>query len=252
MKTFFLIMSFFTRLPVPFVPYTEERYKQGIKLVPFIGFIIGLILYFVSYVNLAIHSATAALLLTVAYLILTGGLHLDGMADSCDGLFSGREKDRILEIMRDSRIGAYGVISLILWFAFYLILLPYVSRESLLLFPIIGKTCPLVSAYMSDYARDSGLGKVYVNNCKKTEVSVGILLIIVVSLILCWNGENGFLLRDLLIYAIASIVSLVYTIFMTQGIKKKIGGATGDTLGFICETSQMVFLTVVYFIFTIY
>lgn len=251
MKTLYLILSFFTRIPVPFVPYSEERYKKGIKMTPLIGLLIGLILYLVSYADLVVHGTVTALLLTITYLFLTGGIHLDGMADSCDGLFSGRDRDKILEIMKDSRIGAYGVIGLILWFAFYLTLFPYIHYEALILLPIIGKTSSLISAYMSNYARNSGMGKVYVDNCKKTEIAIGLLITFAVGVLLCWEFGKGFVAKELMTYLAAILASMLWTVLATHKIKKILGGVTGDTLGFVCETSQMIFVGAIYIAFLI-
>ena len=101
MKSFILMLSFFTRLPVPYVEYEEKLYIKGIKTIPFVGIVLGLILYVVSFVNLWFDPEVTAVVLLMTYIFMTGGLHLDGLADTCDGVFSGRERERMLEIMKE-------------------------------------------------------------------------------------------------------------------------------------------------------
>ena len=76
MKSFILMLSFFTRLPVPYVEYEEKLYIKGIKTIPFVGIVLGLILYVVSFVNLWFDPEVTAVVLLMTYIFMTGGLHL--------------------------------------------------------------------------------------------------------------------------------------------------------------------------------
>ena len=121
MSGFLLMLSFFTRVPIgKWVPYTDERYKSSLVTFPIIGIFIGAFLALTVSIP-GITGNIKTLLCILVYIAVTGGIHLDGVADSCDGIFSNRPKERVLEIMKDSHIGAFGVIALILYFmSFYI------------------------------------------------------------------------------------------------------------------------------------
>lgn len=230
MKTLFLMLSFFTRLPVPFVEYSEERYRRGLKWVPAIGLLLGVLLYGVSFLHLVMDPALVALVLIGCYVAASGALHLDGLADSFDGLLSGRDKERILAIMRDSHIGSFGVIVLIFYFLAFFVLLGRVPYETLLLMPMVGKSAPILSAFVSPYARPEGMGKVFTENCGKTELFIALLL----------PAAAAAALDPWYLAAVAAALAAV--LLLTQWSRRVIGGITGDTMGMVCELSQLTFL----------
>ena len=131
------MLGFFTRIPVPQIEYTEERYIKGIPLLPFVGAVSGGLLLCVYQLSRWLPMPVTVLALFLAYLLITGGLHLDGLGDSCDALFSGRDREKMLEIMKDSRSGSFGVLGLIFASAAYLVLLNYAPWQAVLLFPVI-------------------------------------------------------------------------------------------------------------------
>ncbi len=228
------MLSFFTRLPVPYVEYEEKLYIKGIKTIPFVGIVLGLILYLVSFLTFWLDSEVSAVVLLMTYIFMTGGLHLDGLADTCDGVFSGRDRERMLEIMKDSRIGSFGVLSMLFFFIFYAVMYQFLPREALLILPVIGKSAPLISASLADYARPSGMGQLLVDNIKTPEVAVAVALPLVLSVVM---GVG---------YIIAAVVAELSVVALTKWLKKKLGGITGDTHGMVCEVSQMVFAFCVY------
>jgi len=234
MKSFVLMISFFTRIPLPKIDYSEARFARGIRFVPLIGLLMGGVLYSVAMLCAGFDSDVAAIVLLATYILLTGALHIDGMADTCDGVFSGRDRDRMLEIMRDSRTGVYGVISIALLMLFYAVLFGHISYEALLIMPVAGKSAPLISGYMADYARPSGLGKVFAENCGRLELAAAIAV----------PAAAAALLDPWLLPGVAA--ALVASAAATAGLKRSIGGITGDTMGFVCEFSQLVFLLTVY------
>ena len=243
MKSFILMLSFFTRLPVPYVEYEEKLYIKGIKTIPFVGIVLGLILYAVSFVNLWFDPEVTAVVLLMTYIFMTGGLHLDGLADTCDGVFSGRERERMLEIMKDSRIGSFGVLAMLFFFVFYAVMYQFLPREALLILPVIGKSAPLISASLADYARPSGMGQLLVDNIKAPEVAAAVALPLVVSAATVVAGQG---LEPVIVYAAAAVIAELSVVLLTRWLKKKLGGITGDTHGMVCEVSQMVFAFCVY------
>lgn len=116
-KLFWAMLSFITRLPVPrrwSQGLDFEHYSRGIITFPLIGLLLGAISGLVFMVLQAWCGVPLAALFSVLVLaLMTGGFHLDGLADTCDGVFSARSRDRMLEIMRDSRLGTHGGLALI-------------------------------------------------------------------------------------------------------------------------------------------
>ena len=175
------------------------------------------------------------IIILLTYILITGGLHLDGLSDTFDGIFSGRDRDRMLEIMRDSRVGTYGVLSLGFWILSMFVVLNYLPREALIVFPIVGKSAPMLSAYVGDYVRKEGLGKIFASSIGKIELSFAFIIPIIASIILGFSG------------VLAVLVSLIAVYLMTKYFVKVIGGITGDTMGAVCELSQLCFLFILYF-----
>jgi adenosylcobinamide-GDP ribazoletransferase len=111
---FLLAVQFMTRLPIPSVPiYTEKRQAAGPRYYPAVGIIVGGIAAAVYWTGLQFFESVVAVLLSmVVSLLITGAFHEDGLADTFDGLGGGRDRQRVLEIMKDSRIGVFGLTAL--------------------------------------------------------------------------------------------------------------------------------------------
>lgn len=236
MKTFLLMLSFFTRLPCPQTEFTQERYIKGINLLPLVGLVIGAILYIVSFADRALSGPIMGIVLYFAYIIITGGLHLDGLADSCDALFSGRDKGKMLEIMKDSRSGSFGVLGLILVSAAYIALLPEMPKEALFIFPVIGKCAPAIAANVAPYIREEGMGKIFAEHCQLSSAIGAIIFANVLALIF----DPALV--------VAANISFLCVFILAKKIKSLLGGVTGDVFGLLCEVSQITFLLSVYII----
>ncbi len=116
LNDFLLMIQFFTRIPVnKNLQCEKENFKRGAFFLPVVAFIIGG-MEFLIYLGLKnfLPANVIIVLLILFTAMVTGGLHMDGLADTCDGFFSLRDKERIVEIMKDSRIGSYGTIALII------------------------------------------------------------------------------------------------------------------------------------------
>ncbi len=194
----------------------------------------GAILYGLSFTHLLFDKAVVSMILLGGYIILTGGLHLDGLADTCDGIFSGRDRTRMLEIMKDSHVGSFGVLSMIFFVAFYMVMYGRIPYETLLVLPVVGKSAPLISAFFAEYVRKAGMGKLLVDHCGKVELFTAILVPSLISAFL-----NPW-------YLIAVGAAILSVILLTNHFKKVLGGITGDTMGMACEVSQMVFVFFIY------
>lgn len=245
MKSFILMITFLTRIPLKInFEIKDEDFKRGIWYMPVIGLLIGAFLYAVSFFAGRYVSPLANSLIVVSlYIFITGGLHIDGLADTADAIFSCRNKDRMLEIMKDSRIGTFGVVGIALYILSMIIILAEVP-EACFLFPVAGRSGALLSCAMSGYARDSGLGKTIVEGTKARHVvfSAALSLTAVFAMFLIRKD-----LAAVTIPVAALAVSLVFVFFITRSISKKLSGITGDVVGFVIETSSVFYIMFYYF-----
>ncbi|MGE5613890.1 MAG: adenosylcobinamide-GDP ribazoletransferase, partial [Bacillota bacterium] len=112
MRRFILMLQFLTTLPVKInVKAGREDFGKGLVLAPLVGLVVGALTAGFNYLFGILFPPLVTAVLTVAvYILLTGGLHLDGLGDTADGIFSNRPAERVLEIMKDSRVGTNAVI----------------------------------------------------------------------------------------------------------------------------------------------
>jgi len=166
---------------------------------------------------------------------LTGGLHCDGFMDTMDGVFSGRSRERMLELMKDSRVGAYGVMSFCL-----LMLLKYsliMDIQSALLpvaylaAPIVGRTAVVMAITLYPYARQDGLGKVFFQYAERYTLYVAGIFAL---LLLAPLGNKAI---------ISAVAGIGFAGLFASYVSKRLGGLTGDVYGAIIELTQVVALT---------
>jgi adenosylcobinamide-GDP ribazoletransferase len=244
LKRIILMLQFLTSIPLPFkFDVKNEDFGKGLVFAPIIGFFIGGILagtYFL--LNFIFPLYIISILILIEYILLTGGLHLDGLGDTFDGLFSNRPKERILEIMRDSRVGTNAVLAIVCVLILNVFLLFGMGSDfiakALLLLPVAGRIGSLVGAGVSKYARSGeGLGKSFIDYCGTKEILIGLIFYFAIFFIV----DN---IRGLII----SIFPVITAVLLVKYFSRKIGGATGDILGAVCELNQTIFLMVMYII----
>lgn len=238
MKGLILLLQFMTRIPTPKLRYDEKKLGKGMMFFPIIGMIIGGILLLATlFLNRFIgNTLIIAILLVVLEIALTGGLHLDGLADTFDGIFSYRSKKRMLEIMKDSRLGTNGALSLILYFGLKVALLDEIlaspsMKYLILVMPVVGRFISVLNCYLGKYARPSGMGKALVEETNFLSIVVAIVLTI--PFVYFFTGLVGIISLGIL-----TILGGLFAKLM----ERKIGGVTGDTLGAVLEMGSVFFL----------
>lgn len=231
MKGFVLMLTFLTRLPFPVTyEFREEDFVKGRFFFPLIGGIIGGLLLPVLFIFQRFPQSYLNVALIVAYLMITGGLHLDGVADVWDGLFSFRKRERVLEIMSDSRIGTFGVIGLILYFLMLWVGLSETTWEGVLLFPVVGRCIGLILCGLFPYAKVQGMGKQMIQG---THLNHALLMgLIGTGITLLFGGE----------YLLAYGLTLIIMSGIVARINLRLEGITGDVIGLSIELSQCFFL----------
>jgi adenosylcobinamide-GDP ribazoletransferase len=175
-----------------------------------------------------------AFFMVLTGIFLSGAIHCDGLADFCDGMFGGKTKDQILSIMKDPRVGSFGVIALIsdlvLRFLLYQSLLKTSSLSVIIMSIIFSRIMQAISVSVLPYARAQGGTAAPFSGDKKSKWLAILSLMLTTSLSLMFFDEKKILLCVL----IASLITTILLIFC----KKKINGVTGDCLGAISEISE--------------
>lgn len=241
-KLFWAMLSFITRLPVPgrwSQGLEFDQYSRGIVTFPLIGLLLGALSGLVFMLFQAWCGAPLAALFTVlALALMTGGFHLDGLADTCDGVFSARSRERMLEIMRDSRLGTHGGLALIfVLLAKVLVISELALRGTPMLAALavacaVGRGTAVLLMYRHRYAREEGLGNVFIGHVTGTQTCFTLGLAAILAAVLL-PGMQG----------VAALVVTMVTIFLLgQLLKRTLGGQTGDTLGAAIELGELIFL----------
>lgn len=257
MKDFVLMIQFLTRIPLKISVDTDENsFARGVLFFPVIGLIIGLFNYALYLGALWLFPKGGVLLASIfavlGNLMITGGLHLDGLADTCDGIFSGRKRERILEIMKDSHIGTFGTLGIIVDMLLRLGLISGLTGKfvalGIILSPIISKTTVVQLMSISNYARSEGMGGFFLGKMVKWRILVSLILGIILL-----NGIGFLSLGSMGIMKalLLNLVVIVYMSFVMFGyrsyIYKYIQGMTGDTVGAANEVFEWAFLLLVLF-----
>lgn len=231
------MISFLTKLPIPRFEVDKKAMGESAVYFPLAGLLIGLLLSLSNIILSPIFSqAIVNLILVLVMIFITGGIHLDGLADTIDGLASKEtSKEKILSIMRDSRVGVMGVIAIVAAILFKFLLLndisPLYKNSALIIMAVVSRWSMTLCINTSSYARPEGLGKIFLEN----------------------RSFKGFILSSILALVILSFVAFpksfviffeiaVFTMFFNWYIKSKIGGITGDTLGAINEINEIITL----------
>jgi len=243
--------QFLTRAPIPVeVPFTRNVLRRSVIYFPLAGAFIGLILALGSWLlGLVVPELPAAILALGLWVALSGGLHLDGWMDTADGVLSHRSRERMLEIMKDSRVGAMGVIAAVLLLLLKGALLAEVigGEHRTLGFLLLG-VIPVWSRFWMAAAiagwpgarQSEGIGAMF-NGVKGIDVLVAFWVAAAVS-----GLSLHFYLTSLINLFTVLIICLVVTSFVGGGLavylNRKLGGLTGDTYGAMNEAVEAALL----------
>jgi len=234
MNAFFLAVSFFTRIPVPPVRSSEEDWQKSVAFYPLVGLIIGGLLWTVYQLGAQWFSPLlAAVLALVFWVYITGGLHLDGWMDLADGLGSSRPRDQALVIMKDSRVGAMGVLAAMMLLAVKGAALHELGQARpplwLILAPAAARVYLLIAIRYWPYVQDNGIGSGLGKRLRTWHLlAAGAGL----------AALGWFVGREAVLLALA--LTLLGSLWFCRMIKRKLGGFTGDCYGALIEWSEAV------------
>ncbi len=235
-RAFVIAIRFLTIIPIP-QRWCNQRFKekhQTLSLIfyPLVGFMLGVLLLIAYFPTALFSDLLQAALLVALWALLTGGLHLDGLADTADGWLGGHgDRFKTLRIMRDTHIGVAAVVTLVLTIIIKILLLAELQQlkiQALVLAPVIARAMALLLFTTTGYVREEGIASVLTKGLPKQRINLIVILVGVISIAV------------LHIYSLLMLfVVLVGFLLMRYLMIKRIGGTTGDTAGVVIEFTEI-------------
>ena len=239
MNSFLVGLQFLTRIRiVRQTVWTAEDFGRSTRFFPLVGLVLGICYALAAWILVSVlgmRALTAALLLILP-LLLTGGLHADGFMDTADGVFSGRERERKLEIMKDSRVGSFGVVAFVLLmflqFALLLDMSPPLLVPVFFVMPIIGRMAMVLAVSCFPYARADGMGKTFADMADRRTVAIAV---VTTSVLVIPIG---------LLATLALVIGIVFSLLFCRWMTAILGGVTGDVYGAATVLTETIVLAV--------
>jgi len=247
LRLFLTAVQFFTRIPVPaWVGHSAQQLDQAARYFPLVGICIGALASAALWLGAQVLPLSLAVVLSMAASILaTGAFHEDGLSDYADGMGGGYSKEKVLEIMKDSRVGTYGAIALVLVLLLkFMALLELCGSKSPLLIAAVLIAAHAVSRLMATsiiltqrYVRedDSARAKPAAQQISPASFAVASLTGIAAIALLFAAGAPPVQLL------IAVSAALLMRMYLASQMQKRLGGYTGDCLGAVQQLSELAF-----------
>ena len=236
MRSFLIALQFLTIFPVKIKGEIKEKeFGKSLIFFPLIGTIIGIILFLTLFLVDFLPDLVRSTFILGVSILITGGIHLDGFADTFDGFYGFKTKEERLNILRDSKIGVIGAISLFFLLLFKFVMIVSIKKavlwKTLIIMPTYGRWNLVLACYFSQYPREQGKAKYFIENSKLSYVISGKIFTLFLFLFL-------FQLNGIILF----VLPLPFLFLFIYWSKKKIGGMTGDTLGAMNEISECLIL----------
>ncbi len=250
MKKLLLAFQFLTIIPIKEIKVSEKEMGTSSAFFPVVGFMEGLGLVFAAQeISKILPLELTNGLLIVMIILINGGLHLDGLADTFDAIALRGDRGKKLAVMKDSTIGSIGAIAIVL-----VILLKYLllntlflnsSRiiyySSLFLMPVFSRWVMVPAIFHSKSAREDGLGKIFVENTGLKELVIATSLTVLIFLLVLLITHYSLLVTHFLCVLLLLYIFCLLSVWFCN---KKFGGMTGDTFGALSEISGILFLLI--------
>lgn len=240
MKSFLAALQFLTIAPIRLKNIAPGQMARAVAYFPLAGLLLGVVLWAVNYfmASVQFEPLLSNVILVALLALLTGGLHMDALADTFDGIFSGKGRDETLSIMRDPHVGTMGVLAVVLTLMLKVALLSSVNVETkgavLALTCVLSRYSMAIALFLFPYAREAGKAKVFVDGMNGRIFIAATIIALAVT----------FLISNVAGLAVL-VLAAVFAYLANLGIKKKIGGVTGDTIGAVNELTEVVVLLII-------
>ena len=247
-KSLIVALSMYSSIPMPHTEWTQKNMQYALCFFPVIGLIQGALIALLCWASSALHvsSVLFGVLAVICVKLLTGGIHMDGYCDTMDALASNGDREKMLDIMKDPHVGAFGAMALMLYLflnaaLFHEVVWSFHALAAFAAISTLSRALSGIAVVGFPCAKNSGLAYLFANSANKTSVrniliAVGGVAFVVAWLVAGWLG-----------LASASVVCAVF-VFYYLFTQKKFGGITGDTAGwFVCtaEASALAALVLV-------
>ncbi|ALU89034.1 cobalamin-5-phosphate synthase protein [Herbaspirillum rubrisubalbicans M1] len=242
LRLFFIAVQFFTRLPIPrWVGFQSEWLQRCTRYFPLVGWLVAWVCALVYLLAVQFWPHTLAVLLSTAVGIwLTGAFHEDGFADVCDGLGGAVSRERALEIMRDSRLGSYGVLGIMLLLAIKVAalnaLLPLQVLAALGMAHPLSRWLATCLIWRMDYVRQEGKAKPLAQHMGHGEF---LLALVCAALPVIGVIALGMMAWQRIVAGI--VLAVLATVWLARRLQRRLGGYTGDGLGAVQQLSEAAF-----------
>lgn len=236
------MVQFLTRINInKNLECSEENFRWGAVFMPVIGLIIGGIQWIVYKLLIYILPVSVSVVFTIlAGIMLTGAMHIDGLGDMCDGFFAFKGKDKVIEIMKDSRVGTYSCIAVVMdilikYSLFYCIVLRF--SAAIIVAPVISRLSTLFLVAIGKPAKSTGTGNLFMDAVNISQFIVGLVITTAILLFVVVVNPK----YSILFIMSAILASFIFSLYC----KKKIGGLTGDLLGANNEVIEILILILI-------
>lgn len=252
LSPFFIAIQFLTRLPVSFLLkqtdnqddiYTADNMGRTLKYYPVVGSIIGIaliLLILVLQIFAQYHTFYIAGLVVALWVLMTGGLHLDGVADMADAWVGGLgDKDKTLKIMKDPVCGPFAVIAIVFVILFKLIMvfeLLNINFYLIFVAPFLSRTGVVILLMTTPYVRDNGLGSSLIFEEQKRKNIISIVAALLTSITIL------IFLTNILISLATILASVLFYYLFRMKIMSRLDGITGDVAGAFIEYAEVIIL----------
>lgn len=240
-NSFFIALSMYSRIPVPRVDWEKENMRYAMCFFPMIGVVIGAVMYLAGWLldKTSVGGLFRGVVFTLIPIIITGGIHMDGFMDTMDALGSWGDREKKLEILKDSHAGAFAILGMgcyLMWSVAVWSELPAEVLRVCSVSFVLSRALSGFSVVTFPAARNSGLLKMFQDGAQKKVVRITMCLYVAAAVIMM-AVMNA---RAMTGAVTGVMIAFLYYIVVSR---KQFGGVTGDLAGFFLETAELAMFT---------
>lgn len=240
-NSFFIALSMYSRIPVPRVNWEKENMRYAMCFFPMIGVVIGAVMYLAGWLldKTSVGGLFRGVVFTLIPIMITGGIHMDGFMDTMDALGSWGDREKKLEILKDSHAGAFAILGMgcyLMWSVAVWSELPAEVLRVCGVSFVLSRALSGFSVVTFPAARNSGLLKMFQDGAQKKVVRITMCLYVAAAVIMM-AVMNA---RAMTGAVTGVMIAFLYYIVVSR---KQFGGVTGDLAGFFLETAELAMFT---------
>ena len=240
-NSFFIALAMYSRIPVPGVDWKKENMRYAMCFFPVIGVVVGLVMYLAGWLmdKADFGGLLRSAVFTLIPILITGGIHMDGFMDTLDALGSWGDREKKLEILKDSHAGAFAILGMgcyLLWSAAVWSELPAEVLDVCCVCFVLSRALSGFSVVTFPAARNSGLLKTFQDGAQKKIVRITMCLYVVAAVAV-------MAVMDVRAMAGAVVGAIIVFLYYAVVSRKQFGGVTGDLAGFFLEMAELAMFT---------